>query len=36
MVSLNSVGLFAPARTAKEMVDRIDRATGNAMSAPKW
>ena len=36
MVSLHSVGLFAPARTAKEIVDRIDRATRNAMSDPKW
>jgi tripartite-type tricarboxylate transporter receptor subunit TctC len=36
MVSLNSGGLFAPARTVKEIVDRIDRATRNAMSAPKW
>jgi hypothetical protein len=26
MISLNSVGLLAPARTAKEIVDRIDRA----------
>jgi tripartite-type tricarboxylate transporter receptor subunit TctC len=36
MVSFNSGGLFAPARTAKEIVDRIDRATRNAMSDPKW
>jgi hypothetical protein len=36
MVSLNSGGLFAAARTAKEIVDRIDRATRNAMSDPKW
>jgi tripartite-type tricarboxylate transporter receptor subunit TctC len=36
MVSLNSVGLFAPAGTEKEIVDRIDRATRNAMSDQKW
>jgi tripartite-type tricarboxylate transporter receptor subunit TctC len=36
MVSLNSVRLFAPARTVKEIVDQIDRATRNAMSDPKW
>jgi tripartite-type tricarboxylate transporter receptor subunit TctC len=36
MVSFNSGGLFAPARTAKKIVDRIDRATRNVMSDPKW
>jgi tripartite-type tricarboxylate transporter receptor subunit TctC len=32
MVSLNMVGLFAPAGTAKEIVDRIYMATRTAMS----